>query len=152
MTNIIARPAFRKIVEYVCDPDTEYKRLPFETRQAWTKALRSGDFKQADSYLKQVDWYNEATGGRLDEPTVIGYCCLGVLCEVDEDIQTEGTDLDVFQLYEFGASIGDPVCTMPNKDMYLHWKLDDQVANSLAALNDQGASFEDIADVIENFV
>lgn len=39
-----------------------------ENRAKWVEALRSGEYKQGDTYLKMLD----------------KYCCLGVLCDVYE--------------------------------------------------------------------
>lgn len=46
-----------------------------ELKEAWTTALRSGEYAQAKYALCRVVAY---------DPTIpIGYCCLGVLVEVD---------------------------------------------------------------------
>lgn len=39
---------------------------PKQVREAWIKALRSGEYKQTKSYLRKDD----------------SYCCLGVLCDL----------------------------------------------------------------------
>jgi hypothetical protein len=45
-----------------------------EIKLKWVEALRSGDYAQAKGSLKDdLD---------PDDPTKIGYCCLGVLCEL----------------------------------------------------------------------
>jgi len=43
-----------------------------EAKEAWIKALRSGEYEQGECYLKQ-------TNGKPK------YCCLGVLCEITPD-------------------------------------------------------------------
>ncbi len=46
-----------------------------EVKAKWVAALRSGKFTQGRSALKTVDG---------------GYCCLGVLCEINGDLTEDG--------------------------------------------------------------
>ena len=61
------------------------------------------------------------------------FCCLGVLCEVT------GTP------YRPGS-----VCSaMPSRAARQRLGLDDELADNLASLNDQGTSFKQLANIIE---
>jgi hypothetical protein len=84
-------------------------------KKKWVAALRSGEYKQGRRYLKR--------DGK--------YCCLGVLCEIqncpdDKDSQFPGA--------LFLESVG----------------LNDPFAKTLAEMNDRGSSFAEIATKIEN--
>jgi hypothetical protein len=46
-------------------------------RDAWLKALRSGDYKQTIGILHRI--HERQSSGELYTP---GHCCLGVLCDV----------------------------------------------------------------------
>lgn len=46
--------------------------------QLWLKALRSGKYLQAQMKLKDSRMYNPET----ETCNLVGYCCLGVACEV----------------------------------------------------------------------
>lgn len=133
---------------------------PAEVQAAWVKALRSGEFEQGTARLASED----VTNGRAR------YCCLGVLCElayragVVETRSTpnhgrEGTAFLRFIEY-------DGAVTYPNRRVY-EWAGVDAgyggegkvrptalptglAGASLAVLNDdEGWSFEQIADLIE---
>lgn len=93
-------------------------------KKKWIKALRSGKYKQGIEGLK-IDF----------EPNGVRYCCLGVLCEVTGNAQNRDmTGLGY-------PSKGNDFCGLP-------WAKQQQ----LAALNDDGKTFEEIAKVIEETV
>lgn len=124
----------------------------------WVDALRSGDYDQGQGLLREVDG---------------GYCCLGVLCdlavkngiipepEVTRGLETVDGITDAF-VYGTVAEDGETFSTRENA-VYLpvevqDWsgvsKHGDRMAadgsvSSLAVLNDEGKSFEYIADIIE---
>lgn len=57
--------------------------MPQEAKTTWLEALRSGKYKQSDSFLcKFTDEYGEGCGHPLDDPMPEGFCCLGVLADV----------------------------------------------------------------------
>ncbi len=96
-----------------------------EHRREWIKALRSGDFQQ--------------TKGVLYNPENKGFCCLGVACIVAglkmDDIREHVTlhaFMDVMNYY--GLLHGDG----------------DFFGGNLASLNDDGASFLRMSQIIEN--
>lgn len=88
-------------------------------KNAWVEALRSGEYEQTDSELKND----------------FGYCCLGVLREIvnpndERSAQGENGMLSNEQLQEYG--------------------LDGRTQKKLANMNDDGVSFDEIADYIES--
>lgn len=62
-------------------------------KDRWVKALRSGKYKQVKESLR-AEVYDEETGHYRDE---IGYCCLGVLCEVAPGISWNGDKYEITQ-------------------------------------------------------
>lgn len=99
-----------------------------EIKKLWVAALRSGKYKQGVGSLLN----------RVDE-----YCCLGVLCDLAVKKQVVHSFLDAHN----GRN------EVPGDIVRLWAGLTDsnpQIANSsLAQLNDQGATFTEIADIIE---
>ena len=47
-------------------------KLPKDVKKRWLKALRSGKYKKTKGRLRFIDGNNDAS-----------YCCLGVLCDVE---------------------------------------------------------------------
>jgi hypothetical protein len=85
----------------------------------WLKALRSGDYNQTQGILTNV----------------YGYCCLGVLCEVqntDIALYYPGNDKETSMLHEQDRA-----------------GLTPEEMGALADMNDAGMSFADIANHIE---
>jgi len=117
-----------------------------EVKKAWVEALRSGEYKQCTGQLRRGD----------------SYCCLGVLCNLYEESHqdcnwseesdwSEEGDCFYFVLYEEDA---DPAMSyLPEK--VVEWAgLDSSDPHyddygTLSGLNDEGAPFTLIADVIE---
>jgi hypothetical protein len=118
-----------------------------QVKQAWLAALRSGDYEQTKGALRKDD----------------GYCCLGVLCDlaVQEGVVDEWVD-DGFEgiayyYFGIGRSIHDGDLPWP----VMEWagltesnplggdNLGDSHDRGLAGYNDSGATFKQIADVIE---
>lgn len=112
-------------------------------KSQWIAALRSGDYKQGDRRLRQDDFY----------------CCLGVLCDLHSkahpgDCNTWRRTSDYAgPCYSYGD---DMITTLP--DNVRHWaKMDcsnpavtfDGEVRTLAWLNDNGSTFEQIAQHIE---
>ena len=121
----------------------------------WVKALRTGKYKQGNSFLKVTDKRSNKTY----------YCCLGVLCELYNEeskknkkkMLSEKTRIN--ELYDHGHvhSFNNENTILPNKVM--NWSgLSHQNGNfnkpccgfdSLAAMNDEACSFKKIAKTIE---
>ena len=100
-----------------------------ENAMKWIKALRSGKYEQTRSgHLRDSD----------------GYCCLGVLCHINNiTITGDETLPDYFDLQMLDLSSNDG--QLPKYYKTKHGKL-----NTLAELNDVGLSFKQIANIIEN--
>lgn len=52
----------------------EIKKMDPKIKAAWVQALRSGDYQQTFGQLQRV--------ANADESRPLGFCCLGVLCEL----------------------------------------------------------------------
>lgn len=101
-----------------------------EIKDRWISALNSGDYKQGSVYLNGPN----------------GYCCLGVLCDLaakdgvgvwEDAPRTEvkfflGTDWTIPRQVDQWASISN-----------------NEMVGNLMRLNDNGATFTEIAKVIE---
>ena len=115
-----------------------------EIKARWVAALRSGEYEQGRGSLRMGD----------------AFCCLGVLCDIavkdgviGEPTIEEGeyaygrfmekgvlpTEVEVWS----GLHIDDPVVITDNSDSY-------PLSESLSTLNDEGMSFEEIAEFIED--
>jgi hypothetical protein len=105
-----------------------------DIKQAWLTALRSGDYRQGQSYLRQGEQY----------------CCLGVLC----DLYSKAVGPEWREPREDDP---DQVRSMLDEDIALpfevqEWaglELEGDNPVSLATHNDTGATFEELADIIE---
>ena len=117
------------------DPDFKAK---------WIDALRSGRYKQTREVLRGPVWDDEAQEFVKDQT---GYCCLGVACNLtyrgwrpsdDPNNNIEGA-FDWRKGLQATDTKGFPF-------------VNNKVAESLAVLNDSGATFEQIADWIEEYL
>ena len=97
-------------------------------KRKWVKALRSGEYCQTE-------------GSLIDEK---GYCCLGVLCDVMGIAQDEDenfVDEDGRALTSLGSAHDDGEGLSGLVMKGGRWEL--------AKMNDHGATFDEIADWIE---
>lgn len=107
----------------------------------WAGALRSGDYPQAGGTLR----------------TTSGFCCLGLACHLYDETTWRGTTAKGAEWSYMGATIDLPrpivvAYRLQRPDGHYDQEPDDQRgpwARSLAADNDSGKSFAQIADVIE---
>lgn len=97
--------------------------LTKQLKTKWIRALKSGKYKQTTGALKNHE----------------GFCCLGVLCDLINPKGWRG-DKD----YEFNFN-GSRTGFMPVRMGILPKKIQKQLAD----LNDNGESFEDIAEYIK---
>lgn len=104
----------------------------------WLAALRSGEYKQ--------------TKGILVNTTENSYCCLGVLLKVQGRLSEHGTD-DIYSCTKTLSTLNPCYITL---EACGHLPAGAEVLDNLqgsivhlAGLNDLGASFEDIANIIE---
>jgi len=103
------------------------KKLP-ENIQKWVDALRSGEYNQVKGTLK----------GKMEDGTV-GFCCLGVYCEImGKEAPTH--------FYGWGGYFNEGP-----KGHYdwLKVQIGEYVCDIGAKMNDRGESFFEIADMIE---
>lgn len=105
----------------------------------WLAALRSGEYKQCSDMLQNGD----------------SFCCLGVACVIAEkhgvlveygvvgdDRFVLGESLEVQDYVRNALNLRDPLGTPEGGGK--------ACSLTLTVLNDTGASFEEIADIIEN--
>lgn len=116
-----------------------------EIKEKWLKALRSGEYKQGRGSLQK-------SGNR--------FCCLGVLCDLyQKEHPTSFWDKDhptsFWDGYKFVISEGRIRTALPPQKV-LDWAgmvdvfyIDNNSLQNLASKNDEGASFKQIADIIE---
>lgn len=107
----------------------------------WAKALRSGEYAQAQNYLCEVD--------EIDGTTA--YCCLGVACDlfVDEYWRPLPHRYNDWSIGEFKKWDSVDTTVLPAPEMMKSMGLDPAYAKDLADLNDRGWSFKKIAGKIE---
>lgn len=105
-----------------------------KTKKRWIEALRSGDYKQYKCGLRRAYISGQ-----------IGHCCLGVLCDILPQYSVAaggGTYVSPRGAWLSGDTLnldtGKYVAGLSRQD-----------AGTLASMNDQGVSFEEIADWIE---
>lgn len=114
-----------------------------EPQRLWVEALRSGKYEQAKSVLCAL--------GDDNEP--VGFCCLGVACEV---AIAAGVEVDVKN-----GSAADRCRIYGTSTVFLPFEVQDWLGlnssngrfkrdSTLSNLNDRGEVFEAIADIIES--
>ena len=114
-----------------------------EVAEKWVEALRSGQFKQGKGVLK-----NQA-----------GYCCLGVLCEISGLGKFETSYNDHYNCFVFREADGPKACNylppqvqawagLRNHNPAIPSKVDTPAAQ-LAKMNDDGATFDELATLID---
>jgi hypothetical protein len=129
-----------------------------EIKAMWLDALRSGEYRQGQGVLRSED--NE-------------YCCLGVLCDLYQkqtgemywasdadkiaDREDDG-EVTHFYSYDFGnAKVGHYAFAMPPEEVFewsglrgdAYLKGEDGKEYNLPEMNDNGKTFEEIAQLIE---
>jgi hypothetical protein len=111
--------------------------------QKWVKALRSGEYKQGKGHLRNSD---------------NTFCCLGVLCDLYIKETGNGQWVGGMGYYQFLPPEGGlKYALLP--EVVQKWagldsidpcvKPPDERPRALSSLNDLGASFKKIADLIE---
>lgn len=119
--------------------------MNLEVKEKWLQALRSGEYKQGEGWLKHSD------EGETK------HCCLGVLCEIYakennvhfEEAPTADPSLITYLLFDHGDVLPEKVrewagLEHPNPVIY------PDSEQSLASMNDSGYfDFKRIAKIIE---
>lgn len=104
-------------------------------KQRWIEALRSGDYAQGRQLLRD------------NVEGVDRYCCLGVLCDLAaQDGRGTWTGTGIFV-----DDLGNAAVSMPTGQI-TEWAGVDGNAHQLANMNDEGGSFEKIANWIEMYL
>lgn len=131
----------------------------------WVDTLRSGKYKQTDNTLTKLD----------EDGNVEACCCLGVACELAVQAGVDITRLtthpgggdgeeDIIRYeaaYQWDNGTQDAVLPEPVREWLglktfggeyvMHdEEFDDEISTSLAEQNDNGATFEEIAQIIES--
>lgn len=131
----------------------EFDRLNPIEKAEWTKQLRSGSFAQGKRLLKKEE-HNEFI-----------YCCLGLLCEMNKIPSNEHYTSDKVWAFEFEGNekqrglpsehfMQDKGFLDNSASFYYDFTLFGNlfvIRTSLATLNDEGFTFNQIADVIDYF-
>jgi hypothetical protein len=102
-----------------------------QARKLWIEALRSGEYKQTTATLENKE----------------GYCCLGVACVVAEKHGVVVSHKPNEKL--LGGNLNDQTSVMEWLGLY-SGEGDNSTGVSLVQMNDDGTTFNDIADFIEN--
>lgn len=109
-----------------------------DRRERWIKALESGRYKQTDGTLREVNGKN------------VSYCCLGVLCDLEKE---KG------QKWNSSEFVTDVPTEVPFDGCYVDYPPDsilkklnvsDDLAKTLADMNDSGKTFKEIAAFIRD--
>lgn len=123
-----------------------------EVKAKWLAALRSGDYAQAKGSLKD-DLYEDENNPT--EATSVGYCCLGVLCEL---ARQEGGVLTSISksfsgIYNYDGESGLLPFSVQQwsglNDSSPEYQNEDGEYIWLTDLNDNGKTFAELADIIE---
>lgn len=134
-----------------------------DAAKTWVAALRSGEWQQCRNALQ----------AKLDDPSIKGFCCLGVACQIsglgewydlglfrdsthiaNDKLAEENRDPDV-DPDEPDQLTFEEEFTSPDIQKWLGLRTKDGELTidgertSLAALNDKGRSFPEIANIIE---
>lgn len=111
-----------------------------EIKAQWLTALRSGEYAQGSQRLRRAD---------------DTYCCLGVLCDLAVKANVIPAPEASYNggSYEYGANLNSAflpreVSQWADVDRFGQ-QHDNGTSHDLAKMNDDGATFETIADVIE---
>jgi hypothetical protein len=107
-----------------------------QIKQKWVSALRSGDYKQGQNFLR----------------TDNGFCCLGVLCDLYiKENNVEWELVNNGNYYEFQYKVAAlPLSVIEWSGVEGYNPLVNDEIGTLSELNDSGSTFEQIADVIED--
>lgn len=103
------------------------KDIP-ENINLWVQKLRSGEYMQTKGTLKR-----KLSDGK------VGYCCLGVYLETVEGIKVK---TETQNSLSGGANKWYEVCKR---------KIPSKIKGDGITMNDRGKSFDEIADMIENY-
>ena len=109
-----------------------------DMKKKWIKALRSGQYDQ--------------TTGSLVDPEGKSFCCLGVLCNIQPGVVwgSRSASIEEFDdpiAFDGNKKIGEFGCL--TKTFKKKIGLKEETENKLISMNDEGASFDAIANYIQ---
>jgi hypothetical protein len=107
-----------------------------QIKQKWVDALRSGDYQQGRNYLR----------------TDNGFCCLGVLCDLygkENNVEWEHSSYKDAYMFQNTMAVL-PLSVVEWSGVEDGNPLVNGEPFTLSGLNDQGSTFNEIADVIEH--
>ena len=144
--------------------------MELSLKRAWIDALIDGhSYRQAQGKLKayiEADTGTIETGAareHIDDSGTVGYCCLGVLLDIAfkrNDLIGQWSHPVIYDDETGEESTEDDAWTCPfnngenllSDDALLSLGLTDEMQNKLAAANDGGNNFAQIAMIIEREV
>lgn len=109
-----------------------YTKMDPEQKAKWLEALRSGRYKQGRGALSGIG----------------GFCCLGVFCDVVDSAGWRPAVLGAMAWTTGSGYLTTPSTTFIPREL-AYPGLGALVQSRLAEMNDNGASFEEIANWIE---
>lgn len=113
-------------------------------RERWAAALRSGNYEQATGQLRRT------SGERR------GYCCLGVACDLYREDHPEAKWVGIYrETFSLPGTVG-AEGALNESTLFLPQDVQDWLGvtnhatqERLSEMNDDGASFDEIADEID---
>jgi hypothetical protein len=99
-----------------------------DLKTKWIEALRSGEYEQGQSFLREGD----------------KFCCLGVLCDLKEPANWRRSGDSYDYVVGSDASMG----LLPFS-LKAETGINGQIESEIVGMNDEGKSFSEIADWIE---
>lgn len=116
-----------------------------ELRNAWLAALRSGEYEQGRSFLrKEEEPPSDDDGGHGR----VQFCCLGVFCEV------AGYERDRTAYIHEGTRMEGALSESALRELFPECTHEERIyrQGELIAQNDTGVPFEEIANLVENWL
>ncbi len=106
-----------------------------ERLRNWIKALKSGNYSQAQSNLR----------------TYRGYCCMGVMCDIFDQGRWVESNAGMFIGYEYEYE-GTNEFELPHDKIYKLYGVDENLVHQFAEWNDEyNFTFSEIANAVEWF-
>ncbi len=120
-----------------------------EIADKWVAALRSGEYQQGTERLHALADFTDGC-----REVKKGHCCLGVLCEVaiKDGLKVHRLTTETSEYYDYAnEALPVSVREYAGMDSDVGTFEENGEDNVLAALNDAGTPFSEIADIIEKY-
>lgn len=130
------------------------KKMNPEIKSKWIERLESGEIEQTTGSLCRTKPFNDSDGSSIPA----GMCCLGVLSEIAVEegiIHKVVNDGDSFAYYGDEGAVSylpDSVVEWSGVEFNGRYKDQHGGVEYLSALNDEGASFAEIAEIIRQYL